>query len=216
MDHSQKAHYRDDARARVDHQPPPDGRVTVEIASIGAADLRRVFSRSGEIQPAESTGAITLPRTQGSGVLVSQVWPRGEEGAPGANVTAFLYRIVLDDLRADEPGIGIASFSIEVGELYPLPYAGRGADLTEDVFVVAVGGPRDVAPASARVDDGWLTFAFDPPVRCAAPQAPGESSLWFGYGHLFGAAQHDARLVDTGGEQHLVSAQGTFGVIPSG
>lgn len=73
--------------------------------------------------------------------------------------------------------VTVDSLTLKFGEPDPFAFAGHASN---QVWVVAAGGPVGLAPASANLDGKEVSFSFDPPLALNAQTDQTTNTLVFG------------------------------------
>ncbi|MCB8983771.1 MAG: S8 family serine peptidase [Ardenticatenaceae bacterium] len=175
----------------------------LSLANVSAPDIKCVFDADCTTIVDDTTSAFTFDLMTGSGFLQSRLWPRGQIGTAGAGLYPYLYRVDMSELVGPGNPACITSLSLDFGPIVPLDYDGNGS--LDQVFIVTSGGIGSVAPSSAELTGGQLTFNFSPPVcgDFSPAQDNGESTFFFGLASPFRDQEVTAKATHNWGSDML-------------
>ncbi|UIE36661.1 hypothetical protein [Leptodesmis sichuanensis] len=184
----------------------PDSPKSLKFVEVSAPDINYIFARNGQIVASDSTAEISIEGAEGKGFLQSRMWSPGEEMTLGSGLTAYLYRIALNDLVGDPTIHGITSFSIKFGSVEPLNYDRNTSDMRYHGFVITRGGLGAVAPNKVEQAGDTITFHFNPQIGVGKTAGGGESSFFFGIASRYTPSDVVARIGDFQEREYNVNA----------
>jgi hypothetical protein len=180
-------------------------KITLKIVNVSAPAINCKFDSDCTITVSDTTAHFTLPGATGDAFLQSRTIPPGEPGTAAAGLYAYLYRIDLRQLTGLTAAPCVSQLTIEFGPVVSLDYDDDGAK--EHVFVVTAGGLGSVGPSSAYLEDGIVTFNFNPPVCCGSAPGTGQSSFFFGLTSTKPLRAITAQIKDTTGTTTPLNAR---------
>lgn len=151
----------------------------LKVVQVSAPPINCVFDASCTVVVTDTTAAIHLPGSTGTGFLQSRTF-RGLPGSPAAGLYAYLYRVDLRNAAGVTNIACVNSVTINFGPVVStLDY--NGDKTTGDqVFVVTGGGIGSVGIASANQMGSNITFNFSSPVCVGSSPGAGQSSFFWG------------------------------------
>ena len=176
--------------------------VPLSIVEVSFPQINCLFNPNCNVIVEDLTSLIELPNHRGSGFLQSRLFPQGEQGTPGEDLYAYLYRIDLTELtRLRGRPQCIQQLTIDFGNIQQLDFNEDG--ILNDIFVATQGGLGSVKPVAAEKTGRFITFEFGPGqgVCPARGGIQGESTFFFGLTSQREATGSMASIVlNTGGE----------------
>ena len=189
----------------------------LNIVNVAFPDVNCKFDTDCTIYVNDLAAHFSIGPTTGDAFLQSRSWPAGESGTSGAGLHPYLYRIDLRELVGLTAIPCAYQMQIDFGPVSQLDYDGDSTP--DDVFVGTAGGLGTVAPSSADLTAGLLTFQFSPPICAGSSPGAGDSSFFFGRASAKAPVATSATLSETLGSSVTLEARapamgGTFAWRP--
>jgi hypothetical protein len=147
---------------------PAAAATTLTVVNVNAPAVNCVFNATCKVVVNDSTGSLPNSPYGGGAFLQSRTYS-GQPGTPGAGLTAYEYRVALNQGTGFTECLG--GVVINFGPVKKLTYPNNQP---AHVYVVTTGGLGSVGIESAELDGDVITFTFKG-YLCA-----GQTSFFFG------------------------------------
>jgi hypothetical protein len=134
------------------------------------------FSPDCHVAPVEESSSFTPTNLAATCVLESRSFAGNSMNTTGTY--GYEYRVTLNN--AGESGdsfLTVDSVAVNFDVPLDFPFGGHASN---EVWVVATGGPGNIAPASAVSSGTNVVFQFDPPIILATQTSQSTNTYFFG------------------------------------
>lgn len=136
------------------------------------------FSPNCQISPTEQSDSFSPTNVAVTCVLMSRSFPGTSPDSSGSYGYEYEITINNNGQTTETNAVSVNALTLNFGEP---EYFAFGGHASNQVWVVAAGGPPGLAPASASMDDdNKVTFSFDPPLTLEMQTDQTTNSLVFG------------------------------------
>lgn len=148
--------------------------VPLKVVNVTAPDVNCVFNKTCKVTVTDTSATFSWPSSitaNASATLQSRTFKGSANGVPGANKTAYLYRVIATKGGSTDCVTGLV---MDFGPVSQLDYDKSGAP--SDVFVITKGGLGSSGIQSADMNGNTITFKFTQGICNTVTQ----SSFFFG------------------------------------
>ena len=149
---------------------------SLNIHNVNAPGIYCRFSPDCQVAPAEKSSSFTPTNLAATCVLQSRSFAGKSMDAVGTY--GYEYRVILNNAGAQGAGfLTVDSLSLNFNASQKFAFGGRA---NNDVWVVATGGPGNIAPGSATSSGTNVVFQFNPPLVLATQTNQSTGTYFFG------------------------------------
>jgi hypothetical protein len=149
---------------------------SLKLLNVNDPGIYCHFSPDCQVIPVEKSSSFTPTNLAAACVLESRSFAGKSMNTAGTY--GYEYRVILNN--AGEPGTGILTVdSVALNCDVPLVFP-FGGHANNEVWVVATGGPGNIAPGAAVSSGTNVVFQFNPPLVLATQSGQSTGTYFFG------------------------------------
>jgi len=151
---------------------------SLQMQNVNYPGIYCRFNATCQVSPTVQSGSYTPTNASATCVLASRTFPGASIDTQGLYGYEYQLTINSSGLATGTNIVTVNSLALNFG-VAPNVFA-FGDHASNQVWVVTIGGPAGLAPASAEMDETNVVINFDPPLTLDAQTDQTTNTLYFG------------------------------------